>query len=65
LSDFVMTDETGDTPKDPKVRVARAKSFDGYVILENDRIVAIALSRGEADTLLQKILKRSEPPSET
>ena len=57
-----MTDRSGNKPCRPEVRVARAKSFDGYVVLEGEKIVAVALSRDEADAFIARILGQPLPP---
>jgi hypothetical protein len=60
-----MTDQMDDRPPTPIVRIERAKSFDGYVVFEGERIVAVALSKVDAETLLEKLRTDLEPPAET
>jgi hypothetical protein len=59
-----VTGETDDRPPTPIVRIERAKSFDGYVVLEAERIVAVALSRDDAEALLEKLRADPEPADE-
>jgi hypothetical protein len=58
-----MTDRSGNKPCRPEVRGARAKSFDGYVVLEGEKVVAVALSREEADAFIARILGQPHPPT--
>jgi len=58
-----MTDGSGNKPCRPEVRVVRAKSFDGYVVLEGEKVVAVALSREDADAFIARILGQPWPPT--
>ena len=57
--DFKPSD---DRQSPPQVRIVRAKSFDGYVVLEGKEVVAVAFGREEALKVIDKI--RAELDSE-
>lgn len=60
-----MKVEPDDRPKKPEVRVEHAKGFDGYVVLEGEKIVAIALSAEDAKALLDKLRTDVDLPDDT
>jgi len=59
-----MTAGSDDRSAKPEVRIEHAKSFDGYVVLEGERIVAVALSKKDARTLLDKLRTDLDEPDE-
>lgn len=56
-----MTDCSACCPAKPEVRIVRAKSFEGYVVMEGDRVVAVALSQAEAEDIIQRLTLSEEP----
>jgi len=56
-----MTECSCDRPARPVVQVARAKSFEGYMVMEGDRVVAVALSKAEAEELIRKLGQEDAP----
>ena len=57
-----MTDCSACCPAASNVRIVRAKSFEGYVVMEGDRVVAVALSEAEAEEIIRRLALPEEPP---
>lgn len=53
-----------DRKSPPEVRVVRAQSFDGYVVLEGTEVVAVAFGREEALKMIDKIRAGLDPEAE-